>query len=544
MAVLASEGFKIAMRNEYAFPPSGSGAAYIEGAEVEEHAMAGEKNAEFTQQLLSRAVEAAPQGVVLTDCTRADNPIIYCNAGFEKLTGFKADEILNRNCRFLQGPLTDEATLGQLRAAIRERRPCSVVLCNYRKDRTPFWNALTVTPIRDDDGVVRHFVGVQTDISAVKQMEAEYRQAQKMEVVGRLAGGVAHDFNNLLTVINGFSDIVAMLLPEKHPARDPALQIRKAGERATALTRQMLSFSRKQHLQSEIVSLNALLTDSEKMLTRVAGPRIKIQFNFAKDLPGLRADPTQIEQVVLNLIVNARDAMPEGGDILVETGTLEPAGAEGARVYLLVRDTGHGMTDEVKNRLFEPFFTTKPVGRGTGLGLATVRSIMEQSEGKIDLESAVGQGTSFRMSWPRVDASAGNLAHRHALNAAARRGSEIILFVEDEDEVRGLAVRALQMYGYTVLEARHGSEAIDICQSHVGPIHLVISDLEMPGMTAQEFADKLPTLRPQCKLLFVSGYAEEELMPSGVRDGSVPFLAKPFVPESLAAKVREVLKSV
>jgi PAS domain S-box-containing protein len=388
-----------------------------------------------------------------------------------------------------------------------------------------------------------------SDITEQKKLEAQFFQAQKMEAVGRLAGGVAHDFNNLLTVINSNSQLALMELREWDPLKEKIESIQKAGEKAANLTRQLLSFSRRQVVEMKVIDLNATLQDLEKMLRRVIGEDIELSFLLDKNLGRLKADPGQIEQAILNLIVNARDAMPSGGKIVVETCnvnldqeyTLTHMGMKpGPHVMLSISDTGMGMKPEIRERIFEPFFTTKEKGKGTGLGLSTVYGAVKQSGGNVWVYSEPRQGTTFKIYLPRVD---------EPLEAPAKKltrgkmphGHETILVVEDEEEVRKLAVGILGRYGYRVLEASHGGEALQICEQCKEPIHLLMSDVVMPGMSGPDFARRLKYFYPEIKVLFMSGYTDNALSQNGLLDEAVFFLQKPFSVEKLTGKIREVL---
>jgi len=386
---------------------------------------------------------------------------------------------------------------------------------------------------------------------ALRRSEDQFRQAQKMEAVGRLAGGVAHDFNNLLTVILGFSENALLSLDERDPLRSDLDEIRKAGERAATLTRQLLAFSRKQVLQPKVLDLNEMIVATEKMLRRLIGEDIELVTRPSPDLGKLKADPGQVEQVILNLVVNARDAMPRGGTLILETANADldenyAGGHPGARVgrfvTLAVTDTGTGMTDEVKARLFEPFFTTKEQGKGTGLGLSTVYGIVKQSGGNIDVSSELGRGTTFKIFLPRVEGR-NESTFRRRLQAAHVKGKETILLVEDEEAVRSLARGVLARHGYTVLEARHGGEALLLCERSTAPIQLVLTDMVMPGMTGSELVRRLRDVRPCGKTLFMSGYTDTSLIQLPDSASDEDFLQKPFSPQSLLNKVREVLDS-
>jgi signal transduction histidine kinase len=400
--------------------------------------------------------------------------------------------------------------------------------------------------------------GLQSRLAVLERTAVELerarqalRQAQKMESIGLLAGGVAHDFNNLLTVINGYSEMLLRQMKERDPAREQVTEIWKAGERAASLTRQLLAFSRKQHLQPEVVSLNGLVRDVKKMLGRLIGEDIQLVVRLDENLSSVLVDPGQVEQVIVNLAVNARDAMPEGGELVIETRNMDmdASAAEaysgmkpGPYVLLLMSDNGSGMDETTRARLFEPFFTTKEQGKGTGLGLAVVYGIIKQSNGFIYVESEPGKGTTFRIFLPRT-ARKPTDKREPETEQRARGGTETILLVEDEKEVRTLTSAALQSFGYRVLEAAAGDEAISVCTNYPGPIELLLTDVVMPRMSGHHLAETLVVSRPQLKVLFMSGYTEETIGRHGVAVGVVPFLHKPFVPIQLAHKVREVLDS-
>ncbi len=406
----------------------------------------------------------------------------------------------------------------------------------------------------DDIGLKIGQFGERARTEAVlHETEAQLQQAQKMEAVGRLAGGMAHDFNNLLTVIRGYSELFLGRLGPTDAMRKDMEEVKKAADRATGLTRQLLAFSRRQFIAAKVLDLNALVANMDGMLRRLIGEDI-VEFNTDLDasIDAIKADPGQIEQVIMNLVVNARDAMPTGGRLTIETrnvtigeeASLAGAGvAPGSYVLLAIRDNGQGMDAETQSHLFEPFFTTKEKGKGTGLGLSTVYGIVRQSGGNIFVESALGLGTTFRIYFPRVEHEApGTVAGVEVIDPA--RGHETILLVEDEPAVRGLVLETLQLQGYTVLEARHGIEALLTSARHSGPIHLLLTDVVMPQMSGPEVAEKILTIRPEIKVLYMSGYPDHPVFEQGDVSRQGGFLPKPFSPPALAQKVREVLDSV
>ena len=387
----------------------------------------------------------------------------------------------------------------------------------------------------------------------LRETEAQLRQAQKMEAVGRLAGGMAHDFNNLLTVIRGYSELLLGRLGSTDDMRKDMEEVKKAADRASGLTRQLLAFSRRQFIAAKVLDLNALVANMDGMLRRLIGEDL-VELNAELDAStgAIKADPGQVEHVIMNLVVNARDAMPKGGRLTIETtnvmigkeASLEALGvAPGSYVMLAVRDNGHGMDAETRSHLFEPFFTTKEKGKGTGLGLSTVYGIVKQSGGSIIVESAPGRGTTFRIYFPRVEQEVpGPTGAVEAIDPA--RGRETILLVEDEPAVRGLVHETLRLHGYTVLEARHGIEALLTSAKYVEPIHLLLTDVVMPQMSGPEVAEKILTVRPGIKVLYMSGYPDHPVFDQGGVSRQTGFLPKPFSPHVLAQKVREVLDGV
>ncbi len=402
-------------------------------------------------------------------------------------------------------------------------------------------------PLSDAAGQPLGAVVALRDVTERRRLEQQYLQSQKMEAVGRLAGGVAHDFNNLLTVINGYTEFALTALPAGDPVREMLGEVKRAGERAAALTRQLLAFARQQPLAPQPLDLNMIVADMEKMLRRLIGEDVELVTDLQPGLRPVLADPGQLEQVLLNLAVNARDAMPRGGRLTVETRNLDldeafarsrPGVRPGPHVLLAVSDTGVGMTEEVKRHAFEPFFTTKAVGKGSGLGLATVYGIVQQTGGHVEIESRLGHGAAFLIYLPQTGEPV--RAAKSDPNAAPR-GTETVLLVEDDDGVRWLAGHALRDRGYTVLEAVNAAAAAELCASHTGPIDLLITDVVMPGEGGGELAARLRGLRPGLRVLFISGYTGESLAALGVRDGGDDFLQKPFAPAQLARRVRKVL---
>jgi len=398
------------------------------------------------------------------------------------------------------------------------------------------------------DGQLVGILGIGRDVTERAQLEQQLRQAQKMEAVGRLAGGIAHDFNNLLTAITGYAELLQEDLAADDRRREDVVEIRKAADRAAGLTRQLLAFSRQQVLQPRVLDLNALVTEFENMLRRLLGEDIALATRLAPVLGAVQADPGQLEQVVMNLAVNSRDAMPGGGQLTIETANVDLDDAfarehhparPGPYVLLAVSDTGTGMTAEVQAHLFEPFFTTKEKGKGTGLGLATVYGIVKHSGGFISVYSEVGHGTTFKIYIPRVEGSAP--PRPGAAPASVARGTETVLIAEDQPAVRAVARQILARHGYTVLEAPSGEAALDLAARYSGTIHLLLTDVVMSGLSGPELARRLLPVRPEARVLFMSGYTGEAIVHHGLAAPGIHYIQKPFAPEALAAKVREVL---
>jgi PAS domain S-box-containing protein len=418
-----------------------------------------------------------------------------------------------------------------------------------RQDGTMRWIWDRAFPIRSEDGVVGQVAGIAEDVTERKRLEDELRQSQKMEAVGRLAGGIAHDFNNLLTVITGYSDLLLAASGLPPSARDMIQHIKKSGDRAAALTRQLLAFSRRQMLVPEVVDLNALIESLSEMLRRLIGEDIELELLLDSSLGAVTADPGQVQQVLMNLVVNARDAMPLGGKLTIETVNVEwndelqrrhIDAKPGPLVLFSVADNGTGISPEVKDHLFEPFFTTKEVGKGTGLGLSTVYGIVKQSNGLIEVQSEAGQGACFRVYLPRSVSFSKRRSPENP-KKESKPTHETVLVVEDEDLVRSMACTILQGAGYTVLEGKSGMEALEVSRKHQGPIHLLLSDVVMPRMSGQTLFQKLAPKRPEMKVLFTSGYTDSALYRHGMTDMPAAILLKPFSPDALLGHVQETL---
>ena len=494
---------------------------------------------------LTVAVDQSPAAVVVTD---TKGRIEYVNRRFTEITGYTSAEVFGKTPRVLQSGITPPEIYKDLWTTITAGREWTGVMQNRRKDGQLYWDSATISPVRDTTGVVTHFVAIKQDVSAQRLLEDQFRQAQKMEAVGRLAGGVAHDFNNLLSVITSYSEMVLEDLGPADPRRADLDEIRKAAVAAAGLTRQLLAFSRQQVLQPRVLSPNAVIEGIDKMLRRLIGEDVALTMVLAPDIGSIKADPGQMEQVIMNLAVNARDAMPKGGQLTIATSNIELdshyAGdhipvVPGSYVLLAVTDTGSGMDDETKRRLFEPFFTTKEKGKGTGLGLATVYGIVKQSGGFIWVYSELGQGTTFKIYVPRV-------AEEPAAAEAPRspeslRGTETVLLAEDSPGVRSAARQILGRLGYTIVDAPNGAAALDLAANLTGPLDLLVTDVVMPEMSGRQLAERLTAVRPGLKVLYVSGYTDDAVVRHGVLEAGISYLEKPFTPERLARKVREVL---
>ncbi|MDX6382577.1 MAG: two-component system, cell cycle sensor histidine kinase and response regulator CckA [Blastocatellia bacterium] len=485
-----------------------------------------------------------------------DGTTLYISPSVERVFGYQPDALIGLKMKDFLFPEDTQQALSAFRRVAQEPGKTDAVKVRMRhQDQRWLDIEVTMTNLLDEPNVAgivtngRDVTERKKAEEALHDSEARLRQAQKMEAVGQLAGGVAHDFNNLLAVIIGYSDLVLRRLPaEDERSIQQVEQIKKAGDRAASLTRQLLAFSRKQVLQPKVLDLNAVVKDMDKMLQRLIGEHIEMRLSIKAEAGNIMADPSQIEQVLLNLAVNARDAMPDGGCLTIATSNVEFTGSDihpgpvedGRYVMIAVSDTGCGMSAEVQSRIFEPFFTTKETGKGTGLGLSTVHGIVKQSGGSLCVYSEPGHGTAFKIYLPRVDESA-TWVDPSALRSANLKGSETVLLVEDEEVVRRLTEEVLQSKGYRVLGACNGDEAIKLAGQHEGTIELMVTDVVMPLLGGRELAEKLFVTRPEMRVLYMSGYTDDAIVHHGVLDGSVAFLEKPFAPDALALKVRQVL---
>jgi two-component system, cell cycle sensor histidine kinase and response regulator CckA len=496
------------------------------------------------ENLLQTIIETEPECVKLIDrdgklqeMNRAGLEMIEADS-FEQVVGCAVSELIAPPHRTAFEALTQKALAGGSGHLEFE-------LIGLKGSRR--WMETHAVPLRAPSGEVQAALSVTRDVTQRRQLEEQLAQAQRLEAVGRLAGGIAHDFNNLLTGILGYSDLLRARLPEDDPRRADADEVKKAADRAASLTRQLLAFSRRQVLQLRVVDLNKIVDDMDRMLRRLIGEDVELVTACAPDLGRVQADPGQIEQVIANLVVNARDAMPEGGRLVIETENVDvdeeaaaghPAELQpGPHVVLSVTDTGIGMDPETQAHVFEPFFTTKDVGKGTGLGLATVYGIVKQSGAAIWVYSEPGQGTSFRIFFPRVDAEV-ELSAEPPVSTPSEKGTETVLVVEDEQLVRGLIAEELSRRGYCVLTALNGLDALALAEEYENGIDVVVTDVIMPEMGGLELTQRLTALRPGVRVVYMSGYSERAVSDDV---GPWPLLQKPFSTGSLAGKIREVL---
>jgi PAS domain S-box-containing protein len=500
------------------------------------------------RQRLTAAIEQAAESVIITD---AEGTILYVNPAFERITGYTQAEVVGKNPRLLKSGVQDAQFYADLWQTLRTGKVWHGQLANRKRDGSLFIAEANIAPVRGDrgEGVV-NYVSVQRDVTQELRKEEQYRQALKMEAVGRLAAGIAHDFNNLLTAINGYASLLVEEDAIYSQHRKMAGEILGAGERAADLTRQLLDFSRKQIVQPEVLNLNDTVQNMSNMLQRTIGEHIVLESALAPDLWPVNVDLTQMQRAIVNLAVNARDAMDHGGCLTIRTenvvldkrqSTFGLDVLPGEYVLLAVEDTGEGMSEETKAHLFEPFFTTKDVGKGTGLGLATVYGIVKQARGTVRVESTVGQGSIFELYLPRAQSTAALSREEERRLEEVHQGKETILLVEDNESVRNLTGRVLQKQGYALIQARNGAEAQRVATGHPGRVHLLLTDVIMPGGTGKALADDLTQVWPDLKVIFMSGYADEAIGKHGVLAPGVEFLSKPFTPVDLARKVRSVL---
>ncbi|NJB79633.1 hybrid sensor histidine kinase/response regulator [Xanthomonas arboricola] len=501
------------------------------------------------------AVETTRMPMTVTDPHLPDNPIVFANRAFLEMTGYSAEEIIGNNCRFLQGPETDRSSIDDVRESIDNRREFATEVLNYRKDGSSFWNALFVSPVFDDSGRLVYFFGSQLDVSRRRDAEDALRQAQKMEALGQLTGGIAHDFNNLLQVMSGHLEVIQMMA---NKGGDNAQRIAFSAEHAAAaaakaatLTQQLLAFSRKQKLRGRVVNLNGLVAGMNNMAERVLGGGITMQQSLDERLWNCQIDTTQAEVALLNVLINARDAMAqaERRQVTVQTQNVEITShdlamyhqlAPGRYVSLAVSDTGSGMPPEVASRVMEPFFTTKDEGQGTGLGLSMVYGFVKQSGGTVRIYSEVGEGTTVRLYFPASSEFENDLQAAKS-RAIDKGGSETVLIVEDKPDVAVVAQMFLEGAGYRILTASSGREAIEVLEQHP-EVDAVFTDLIMPGgMNGVVLAREARRMLPRIKVLLTTGYADASIQRTDVGGAEFDVVNKPYTQKELLKRIRMLL---
>jgi len=505
------------------------------------------KKTEGEASMLAQALKCISECVTITDL---QNNIIFVNDAFLQKYGYESHELIGKPISIVRSENIQNESKEEILPATKSGGWKGELL-NKKKDGAEFPVHLSTSVINDSGGYPIALIGVATDITERKRLETQLQQSQKLEAIGKLAGGIAHDFNNLLTVIQGYSDLLLAKISVNDPINNQIRQIYDAANRAESLTGQLLAFSRKQLMKPRVIDLNHLINEMEDMLERLIGADINFVINLSSELGMIKADSGQIEQVIMNLAVNARDAMQNGGILTFETLNTKidhrfkddyPEAIVGNYIELKISDSGFGMDKETQAHIFEPFFTTKEKGAGTGLGLATVYGIIKQSGGYIYVQSELTKGTTFNLYFPRVDEPLDS-EEKEKIADANLYGNETILVVEDQNEVRQLIIDALKIYGYNVLEAPHGGSALLTCEKYQGKIDLIISDIVMPQMNGQELVERLIPLQPQMKVLFISGYSENVFSDRNTLDPGMSYVQKPFTPVELLGKLRHVLDS-
>ena len=501
---------------------------------------------EVERNMLSHALRQVNEGLGLFDL---EGTIIFVNESFLDTFGYARQEVIGRNIETFFSPFIGyEFQLNILPASLKGG--WNGELRAVRKDGKEINVFMSTSTVKDDDGQPVVVVAVLSDITLRKQLEAQLRQSQKMEAIGQLAGGVAHDFNNLLTVIEGYIDLLKNKLGQNNGVENYIKQMKNATDRALSHTRQLLTFSRRQVVQPKIIDVNKTIKELSKMLNRLIGEHIELITNLDQKIWPIKVDPSQFEQVILSLIVNARDAMPKGGELSIETELIKldknynrfhPDVKPGDYVLIKVSDTGIGMSEEVQQRIFEPFFTTKEKGKGTGLGLATVYGIVKQNNGHIAVQSEVGKGTTFSVYFPALKAK--SYSEEETGDSAQLKGQgQQILVVEDEYLVRELICDTLRNLGYNVLEASNGEQALKVFLQNANKIDLVLTDLVMPVMNGRKLAEMLKKEKPDIRLLFMTGYDDNAISKQGMVTEDIDYITKPFSPAKLAKKLEEVFK--
>ncbi len=504
--------------------------------------------AEEELRKLSVAVEQSPVVTVITD-TKGN--IEYVNPEFTELTGYSYKEVIGKNPRILKSGEHSPEFYKELWDTITSGKVWHGEFHNKKKNGDLYWDYASISPIKNEKGKITHFLGVMENITERKSLEGQLQHAQKMEAIGRFAGGIAHDFNNMMTAVIGFSDYLISQFKEGDSTRSIIEQIKNAGNRAASLTHQLLAFSRKQVMETQLIDINTIITDMEQMLKRLLGEDIDLQKSLNTKFALVKADQSQIEQIIMNLVVNARDAMPDGGKLIIETSKTEldedycqkwidiqPS----KYIVLTISDNGCGMDKDTQAHIFEPFFTTKEFGKGTGLGLSTVYGIVKQNNGYIHVYSEPDKGTTLKIYFPSTIEDKVDIGINQEASQESLKGSQTVLVVEDEELVRQITSTTLKDNGYTVLEASNSKEALPICENYPGKIHLLITDVVMPGMQGPSLAKKILSIHPEIGVLFMSGYTDKAAEQLELLDHESHFLEKPFTPKKLLSKIKEILQ--
>ena len=552
---LCTEEYPARQREELRMVPSGGEARPVSPSDIryvarsQIGAFCRQRQREKTEQMcrtLWRAVEQASEAIVITD---RNGTMEYVNPAFETLTGYLHAEAVGQNLRILKSDQQSFEVFQDLWKTILSGNVFRGVLVSCKKNGETYVVEKTVTPLRDGEGNIVRFISSDRDITEQRRLEAQLQQAQKMDAIGHLAGGVAHDFNNLLLVIGAYAELALDAMDSQNPLRHNLQEITHATRSAADLTRQLLAFSRKQVQSLQVLDLNRVILGIYRMLPRLVGEDIELAFVPAPDIGRVRADPVQVEQIIMNLAANARDAMPLGGRLTFETAHVrvdeayvskKPSVPRGDYIVLSVTDSGEGISSEHIAHIFEPFYSTKEQGQGTGLGLATVYGIVKQSGGFVWVYSEPGQGTTFKIYLPQAQGKVQE-PPSDTSDLKSPTGDEVLLLVEDDEVVRNAENEFLSQSGYRIIEAANGMEAIRRAKEFDGAIQLMVTDVVMPHMGGAKLASKLAQLRPDMRIIFVSGYAESTVLRHGAIDVTTRFLQKPFSLKSLARKIRSVL---